>query len=729
MDTHNIRPDTTGHHVSSTLTKRKRDDVAYRKRRMPANIGEENEDDELQDDEIKDDEFDIDERHGHDINDSDEMEDPNRYQPLKRRASTGTLLGQARAQAVKHIPGPFGIDRQHHHHHHGQHPYSRQSGHVRDSSSSGNGMIHHRNPSDLHRKQHLRSPSPDLRDNEGDGGGNGSQILLNRHTNDSSPVSGGGGRQTNSGGNATSPTNSSRLLAPGTSPSNAATSASVPASGSGIRTGGKTTVQFSEVVECAQQLQAKYGNRCKIHRWGCVEITEHHHLELTIKMYIDWAGLVASGRLTMDELPDLPEFRNIHPVVGGTLKRMASTPLSSITGASLSASRNSRVASTSSPIPETSASMSHRDAPEDSSYPGSNDRNYYGGPYRSPSSSPPNRHLNHHKQLLQDKDMAVDESNLHGDMGSSGVAGSTQRLIPSPPPIGGTSNNREVSDRSHHPRARKMPSTPSLGQHHRQGLGHYPSRHRHDKRISMASISTTSSPSSDADMLEDDDDAEDDEEAIDANHYALSPWAEAPKDIAAARAAAVRARSAKSSHQTASPFPSSPRQEHGTFKEQIMGSKNESSGQDAQQRQKDESDPLESHQNKLRARDTGTEKMEGGSVLSMDSEGAVTAIGEISNPTVAGSSASAINTTGDDPENICDNNCHGVNSESVDITTTKGEDNIPLNNRSEENVDSLDHGTNLGEKKGSRVDQNPIQDLGQQGRSMLEQEDSIMVET
>jgi hypothetical protein len=61
--------------------------------------GEDNEDDELQDDELKEDDFD-DDRHGHDMDDIDEMEDPNRYQPLKRRASTGTLLIQARAQAV-----------------------------------------------------------------------------------------------------------------------------------------------------------------------------------------------------------------------------------------------------------------------------------------------------------------------------------------------------------------------------------------------------------------------------------------------------------------------------------------------------------------------------------------------------------------------------------------------------------------------------------------------------
>lgn len=57
---------------------------------------------------------------------------------------------------------------------------------------------------------------------------------------------------------------------------------------------GKQTVQFSEVAEVAQRLQTKYGNQCTSHPWGCVEISEDFHLELTIKMYMDWAGLVVS---------------------------------------------------------------------------------------------------------------------------------------------------------------------------------------------------------------------------------------------------------------------------------------------------------------------------------------------------------------------------------------------------------------------------------------------------
>lgn len=75
----------------------------------------------------------------------------------------------------------------------------------------------------------------------------------------------------------------------------AATLAATPApTSAGLKTVGKTTVHFSDVVQCASQLQAKYGMRCKDHPWGCVEISEDRHLELTMKMYLDWAGLVVS---------------------------------------------------------------------------------------------------------------------------------------------------------------------------------------------------------------------------------------------------------------------------------------------------------------------------------------------------------------------------------------------------------------------------------------------------
>ncbi len=64
--------------------------------------GEDREDGDLRDVELRHDDDDLDGIGGHDMDDLDDMEDdPNRYQPLKRRASTGTLLSQARASAVR----------------------------------------------------------------------------------------------------------------------------------------------------------------------------------------------------------------------------------------------------------------------------------------------------------------------------------------------------------------------------------------------------------------------------------------------------------------------------------------------------------------------------------------------------------------------------------------------------------------------------------------------------
>jgi hypothetical protein len=68
--------------------------------------GEEVEEDDLHEDDLGDEDEELEERrpHHHDgggADDFDDMEeDPNRYQPLKRRASTGTLLGQTRASNV-----------------------------------------------------------------------------------------------------------------------------------------------------------------------------------------------------------------------------------------------------------------------------------------------------------------------------------------------------------------------------------------------------------------------------------------------------------------------------------------------------------------------------------------------------------------------------------------------------------------------------------------------------
>lgn len=63
--------------------------------------GEEAEEDDIQEDDLREDDEELEERRPHGVDEFDDMdEDPNRYQPLKRRASTGTLLSQARASAV-----------------------------------------------------------------------------------------------------------------------------------------------------------------------------------------------------------------------------------------------------------------------------------------------------------------------------------------------------------------------------------------------------------------------------------------------------------------------------------------------------------------------------------------------------------------------------------------------------------------------------------------------------
>lgn len=90
---------------------------------MPSSMsmeGDDHDEDDLQDDDFKDDDDDdLDARrgtghHNHrghhpDPDDSDEVEDSNRYQPLKRRASTGTLLNQARACAVRLVHSPSSL--------------------------------------------------------------------------------------------------------------------------------------------------------------------------------------------------------------------------------------------------------------------------------------------------------------------------------------------------------------------------------------------------------------------------------------------------------------------------------------------------------------------------------------------------------------------------------------------------------------------------------------------
>ncbi|KAF9950349.1 hypothetical protein BGZ65_006684 [Modicella reniformis] len=225
---------------------------------------------------------------GHDLEDMDE--DHRERMALKRHASTGTLRVQDRVSAMTSISD--------------QHLYQRQGDeyhHNRDFSTT--------------------TPSPAARENEAGGhfrwGSSETALLQNRLSPPSgstssigsiSPANRSNNRHRRPNGVVSSPiatvTSGIISVASGSLPA-----APLPQSPSALLSANKTTVQFSEVVEYAQQLQIKYGNRCRDHRWGCVELSEDVHLELTIKMYMDWAGLVASGRLSMDDLPDLPEFK------------------------------------------------------------------------------------------------------------------------------------------------------------------------------------------------------------------------------------------------------------------------------------------------------------------------------------------------------------------------------------------------------------------------------------
>ncbi|KAI8601313.1 hypothetical protein EDD21DRAFT_374752 [Dissophora ornata] len=235
----------------------------------------------------------------------------------------------------------------------------------------------------------------------------------------------------------------------------------------------------------------------------------------------------------MDELPDLPEFRMMHPVVGGTLRRMTSTPF---TGRALNASGGG--------VPSASSSSRRLIATEDSSSSGLSGLNF--GPYRSPSSSPPIH------QLLPDKNLATEDSRLLALAGSPPLLASAQRSIPSSPP-GVASSTSAGSGSSQNAGlirgARKMQSTPSLSQLSRQGSAHrFQRQHEvdaeylqdqlrpnHGGSMAMNSSFTESSPRSEEDEEPEEDvsdedelEGEEDEEAVDISHYALSPWATAP---------------------------------------------------------------------------------------------------------------------------------------------------------------------------------------------------------
>ncbi|KAG0280519.1 hypothetical protein BGZ95_009839, partial [Linnemannia exigua] len=620
----------SGAHASSALSKRKRDDFAFKKRRMPSSMsmeGDDNDEDDLQDDDFKDeDDDDLDPRRGgalhhhhyHDPDDSDDMEDSNRHQPLKRRASTGTLLYQARAsvgQSRLSLRSQVQLIIQQH---------QRQRVKVNEHSITAQ----HQHSSIQHQHQHhIRSPSPDLRD-----GATHGHPQLQHHSQVRRDVGGARGdahaadltssnvhhqRQhslsmnessdsqrfqhassSNSSGGVDNTTESTavfthRASATPTATPAAAASTSTPTPST--PTAGKTTVHFTEVVECAQLLHAKYKNRCKDHPWGCVEITEDRHLELTMKMYLDWAGLVASERLTMDELPDLPEFRDIdppRPLVGGTLKRMASTPhassLASVArGGGISSSNILDSSLSAAPQAVTTKAGSRGDSEAttptcttSTSASGTGTETSFFGPYRSPSSSPQSHTTTTTTMLLHDeKDTPTSEDGK----GEEGVADMTTRMSTASPPARSiprpvyamaqrsrpsSPDSRVASSLSSIAagsgsgtsilaRVRKMPSTPSLRQQHQsheyKNHNHQlyrtdSTRSRHSQPPPQSPPLPTARPSSfsddeeeqldgdDDDVDDGDDDEEeddDDDEDTDVNHYALSPWATAPASVLA----------------------------------------------------------------------------------------------------------------------------------------------------------------------------------------------------
>ncbi|KAG0034997.1 hypothetical protein BGZ82_005449 [Podila clonocystis] len=436
-------------------TKRKRSEFGLQKRRVPTSVsleGDEQEEEDIRDDDKDDDDESEDRRHEMDeFDDLDEEEDPNRYQPLKRRASTGTLLNQVKASAVKHVPV--------------------------------NLVLGGRDGSTPQRYDRYRSPSPD-------GGRNRYSSSREEARARDSPPNSASSTELDAG--ALFPLRSTSALGIG-----GANPSSLTTAGSGgapsVTSNAKMTVQFSEVVECAQQLQIKYGNRCKDHPWGCVEIHDRH-LELTIKMYLDWAGLVASSRLTMDDLPDLPEFRKpelqfgfdlgsrggvlgSNPASGsstggGPLKRMSSTPFSTQHRINFNTYRSP------------SASPAQDPTEED-----------------DPQSPPPRRATGF--SILGSPPKAL-------DLGSDGNNLDTSASTSKPTTL-------TFASLPHARGARKMPSSPALILHHAlQGpdLRHHTHTDHHLIRSrvhgSIVSTSTASSPPSE--LESDDEDEEDLEE-------------------------------------------------------------------------------------------------------------------------------------------------------------------------------------------------------------------------
>ncbi|KAG0281853.1 hypothetical protein BGZ95_008995 [Linnemannia exigua] len=390
-------------------------------------------------------------------------EEPTERVALKRFASTGTLRSPARASAISVHPYPRPSD-----HRQRDDQSATLSPRARENEPGGGSLFFPVGSPDA--SSPLQSRVSPL----GSAASIGSNSPANRNATGGPIPSTPRHKRTN--GVVSSPI--STVAAVIASAATAATAVSMPPS---PIVPGKQTVQFSEVAEVAQRLQTQYGNQCTSHPWGCVELSEDFHLELTIKMYMDWAGLVASGRLTMDELPDLPEFR--HPegsglstsppmtfVGGGTLKRMTSTPSTISMGSFSQHHRATMKSEELSPSLDNHYSRSSRFA------------NINGGlrKHRSPSRSP--------IYGTSPKEGYLIES-LMSRIGSPPPTS----FLPSPPAVNigapffsnksGSSIGGEMSPRQKSTtpstttggglansatrvRARRMASSPSLGQHH-----------------------------------------------------------------------------------------------------------------------------------------------------------------------------------------------------------------------------------------------------------------------
>ncbi|KAF8936611.1 hypothetical protein BGZ58_003964 [Dissophora ornata] len=374
---------------------------------------------------------------GQGVEDMDE--DHRERAALKRHASTGTLPSQARNSTMSamspdhhlyHRQGDLGGGRDYPVTTPSPGPRENESGgHFRWGSSESAPQSRLSPPSGSVTASSIGSTSPGSRANNGS-----SKDYRNRRPNGvvSSPIS----SVASSSGALSGAVSTSATMAASGTPSGTASVVATTSSSSSTPYN-KTTVQFSEVVEYAQQLQTKYGGRCPDHSWGCVELADDYHLELSIKMYMDWAGLVASGRLTMDELPDLPEFRR--PSSGGSLDTSSPTITTLRSSPALKSEDQSPTTSSLASGQFTFAHSGNQQRP------------------RSPSSS----------SIFGSKSGSgqTPREGFISDSLMSRIGNPPPHMIPSPPSATAKQSSGSPSSVSARARARKMASSPSLGQH------------------------------------------------------------------------------------------------------------------------------------------------------------------------------------------------------------------------------------------------------------------------